>query len=276
MIPNLFYQSWDDNLPNDILNKNNSFIQGFDYKLFNIEEMQNYLKEKWGDQILYLFNKYKKICHKVDLWRYCILYDTGGVYMDSDSILYHNIDFLRNRHSVFVTNDRGMRDIFNGFIMTVPKNPIFKKMIDYLISVDTSLEDDYYFNCKELYNIITTVLKVKQLNMYDYGNVTILIDKKINERYYPFYKNIPILVENNSQYPYKQKKGFYHVWIGESDSYKKTIELPELPNMGEFCLNEHPHKDQFEIIQTKSLTITRKDENSGWGHSHSGYIKWHN
>lgn len=272
MIPNVFYQSWDDEVP--IVNK---FIQGFEYKLFNIEEMQRYLKEKWGVQILYLFNKYKKICHKVDLWRYCILYDTGGVYMDVDCILYKNIDFLKNRHSVFVTNNRGARDIFNGFIMTVPKNIILKKIIDYMIKVDTRLEDDYYFNCNELYNIITTVLKVKQLNMHDYGNVTILIDKKINEGYYPYYKNIPILVENNPQYPYQQNKGFYHVWIGESNTNVKTIELPQLPNMGEFRLNEHAHNDQFELIQSKySLTITRIDENSGWGHPHSGYIKWFN
>lgn len=274
MIPNIFYQSWDDDLPDEIRNKNNVFIKGYEYKLFTIEDMQQYLKEK-GDQYLYLFNKYKRICHKVDLWRYCILYDTGGVYMDADCILYKNIDFFKNRHSVFVTNNRGAKDFFNGFIMTVPKNPILKTMIDYLLKVDTSLEHDYYFNCKELYNITSKILKIRHFNRNDYGNVTILIDRHVNNTFYPFYKNIPILAEMNYKYPYEQKKGWHHVWIGDSDTPSKTIQLPQLPNMGEFCLNEHTFSDKFQIIQTKiSLIITRTDENSGWGHPHSGYIKW--
>jgi len=274
MIPNIFYQSWDDDLPDEIKSKNNTFIKKYDYKLFGIEDMQHYLKER-GVQYLHLFNKYKKICHKVDLWRYCILYDTGGVYMDADCILYKNIDFLKNRNSVFVTNNRGAKDFFNGFIMTVPKNPIFKTMIDYLLKVDTTLENDYYFNCKELYNIVSNVLKIRHFDRNDYGRITILIDKQINGKFYPFYKNIPILVENNDKYPYPQKKGYQHVWIGESATDSKTIHIPPLPN-GEFFLNEHKYDDKFQITHTSSLTITRVDENSGWGHQHSGYIKWSN
>jgi len=212
----------------------------------------------------------------VDLWRYCILYDTGGVYMDADCILYKNIDFLKNRHSVFVTNNRGAKDFFNGFIMTVPKNPILKLIIEYLLEVDTKLEEDYYFNCKELYNITTKFLKIKQVDRNDYGKITLLIDREIKGKFYPFYKNIPMLVEINDKYPYEQKKGCYHVWIGTSETNTKSIPLPSLPNMGEFSLNEHGYTDKFEIIQTRAfLLIKRIDENSGWGHPHSGYIKWY-
>ena len=275
MIPNIFYQSWDDELPKSVINETKSFIPDYEYKLFDIKEMQMYLKENWGNEMLFLFNKYRKIAHKVDLWRYCILYETGGVYMDADCILYKNIDFLKNRNSVFVTNNRGAKDFFNGFIMTVPKNPILKTMIDYLLKVDTTLENDYYFNCKELYNIVSNVLKIRHFDRNDYGRITILIDKQINGKFYPFYKNIPILVENNDKYPYPQKKGYHHVWFGDSTTVSKTIQLPPLPN-GEFFLNEHGYDDKFQISHTTSLTITRIDENSGWGHPHSGYIKWSN
>ena len=274
MIPNIFYQSWDDNLPDIISNKNKLFIKEFEYKLFTIEIMQHYLKETWGDKFLYLFNKYKKVCHKVDLWRYCILYHTGGVYMDADCILQRSIDFLKDRHSVFVTNNRGAKDFYNGFIMSVPKNPILKEMIDYLLEVDTRFENDYYFNCKELYNIVSRFLKVKSFVRNDYGRVTILIDKEINGRFYPFYKNIPILVETNIDYPYKQNKGFYHIWIGESNTNIKTIDIP-LNLSGEFYLNHHGRNDKFEIEKTDhSFIIKRVDENTGWAYPHSGYIKW--
>jgi len=274
MIPNIFYQAWDDYIPYKIHSVNKAFFKKYDYKLFNILDMQNYLRTKWGEKMLYLFNKYQKICHKVDLWRYCILYDTGGVYMDADCILINKFDFL-NRHSVFVTNDRGEKNIFNGFMMTSPKNPIFKKIIEFMVKVDTSLEHDYYFNCKELYNIVCFFLKTDKLNKHNYGNVTILIDKHVKGGFYPFYNNIPILLEENDNYPYIQKKGFYHVWIGNSTDNVKTIEIPQLPNAAPLFLNEHQYDDTFEITQTEtSIIIRRTDKNEGWGHPHSGYIKW--
>lgn len=278
MIPMLFYQSWDDDLPSEIMNINKIHMGNFEYLLFNIQDMQNYLKNKWGVNILYLFNKYKKICHKVDLWRYCILYDTGGVYMDADCILTNSIernDFL-NKEAVFVTNDRGVRDIFNGFIMTVPKNPIIKKIIDYMVTVGTTLEHDYYFNCKELYNIVSKYLKTYNLNRHsDYKNIIILVDKELtNGMFYPFYKEVPILLEHTPLYPYTKKKGFHHVWIGSSKTNEKIISIPF---NGEFYLNENEHPDTFEISQTNGyLRVKRTDFHSGWGYPHSGYIKWHN
>lgn len=275
MIPTIFYQCWDDNIPKEVIDETKKHIQNYDYKLFSIKDMQEYLKEKWGNEYLFLFNKYRKIAHKVDLWRYCILYDTGGVYMDADCILKNNIDFLLDRHSVFVTNNRGAQDIFNGFIMSVPKNPVIKNIIDYMLRVDTSVQNDYYFNCKELYTCVSKYLKISNLSEHhNYGNITILIDRELNGRFYPYYKDKQILVESNSLYPYKQEKGFYHAWIGASDMNTKIVNLPG-DFEGEFILNENQHTDTFEIVLKKNtLVIKRTDKNTGWGYPHSGFIKY--
>ena len=40
--------------------------------------MYLYLENNWGNKYVNLFKSYDKIAHKTDLWRYCILYDTGG------------------------------------------------------------------------------------------------------------------------------------------------------------------------------------------------------
>ena len=60
MIPNIFYQAWDDYIPYNIHSANKTFFKNYDYKLFNIIDMQNYLRTKWGEKMLYLFN-YQKI-----------------------------------------------------------------------------------------------------------------------------------------------------------------------------------------------------------------------
>jgi mannosyltransferase OCH1-like enzyme len=100
-----------------------------DYKLFSLKDMYLYLENNWGNKYVNLFKSYDKIAHKTDLWRYCILYDTGGMYMDADSVLLNDIDFIFDYDLLFVTNNRGVKDIFNGFIMTPPKCPIYKLMI---------------------------------------------------------------------------------------------------------------------------------------------------
>ena len=59
-----------------------------------------------------MFIIYDKIAHKVDLWRYCILYDTGGIYLDADCLLLNNIENIVTKYNMlFVTNNREKEDI---------------------------------------------------------------------------------------------------------------------------------------------------------------------
>jgi len=216
VIPKLFYQSWcrksdpsSSKIPDIILNKTISNIPNdCEYKCYTLIEIRKYLSEKWGDEYVELFDKYKKTPHKIDLWRYCILYDTGGTYMDADCVLNSNIYFLYKYNMVFVTNNRSVNDIFNGFIMVEKGNIIMKEMISYMLRVGTSIEDDYYYNCKELYKVVNKYININH-KIHDYkssiGNVCLLIDKPHphNNRYYALYKNTNVLVETNNLYPYK-------------------------------------------------------------------------
>jgi mannosyltransferase OCH1-like enzyme len=216
LIPKLFYQSWCSKsnplskIPDIILNKTISSIPtDCEYKCYTLIEIRKYLSEKWGHEYVELFDKYKKTPHKIDLWRYCILYDTGGTYMDADCVLNSNINFLYNCNCnmVFVTNNRSIKNTFNGFIMVEKGNIIMKEMISYMLRVGTSIENDYYYNCKELYKVVNKYININN-ETYNYessiGNVCLLIDKQQSDgRYSAFYKNKNVLVETNRLYPYK-------------------------------------------------------------------------
>jgi len=217
LIPKLFYQSWcsksnpSSKIPNAVLNKTISNIPSdCEYKCYTLTEIRQYLSDKWGGKCVELFDKYKKTPHKIDLWRYCILYDTGGTYMDADCVLNSNIHFLYKYNMVFVTNNRSVKDIFNGFIMVEKGNIIMKEMISYMLRVGTSIEDDYYYNCKELYRVVNKYMNINhKINDYEsslenLGNMCLLIDKQQGDgRYSAFYKNTNVLVETNELYPYK-------------------------------------------------------------------------
>ena len=205
-IPHIFYQSWDNELPAVIMSKNNKCIpETFLYKRFCIGDIIKYLTEKWP-HVMDRFNSYTFIQHKIDLWRYCILYDTGGVYMDVDCILMQNINCLLGSDCFFVSNNRGSNDIFNGFLGTYPKNPFYLEIINYMIITEKT---DYFFNCKELYKIINKYISIEQ-NKYDYEinerKISILWDiQKQDNRFYPYYYDKCMLVETNPFYPYINK-----------------------------------------------------------------------
>jgi len=192
------------------------------------------LKENWTEEILDIFDQYEKTPHKIDLWRYCMLYDTGGVYMDADSILKGPIaPILENSNCFFVSNNRGVRDIFNGFLGTFPKNPIYKEIIEFMVRTKNDFQGDYYFNCKELYEIVS---------------------RHVNIQIYQF-----------NGYVFKEP-----VHIGKSDGNTKSVCL----NHNAKALNpviewKNPHlvPDTFTgtFTHTNLLYVKRTDQSGGWG-----------
>jgi hypothetical protein len=222
IVPKILYQAWEGGLPKCIRDKNKLHLpENIDYKLFTLKDMYVYLRDNWGERYVNLFLSYNKIVHKTDLWRYCILYDTGGIYMDVDCILVNNIKLILNYDLLFVTNNRGVQNIFNGLLMTPPKHPIYQEILYYLLHIGTNFNNDYYFNCKMLYNIVNKYINIKltkhvyssNINNVNY-KILLLIDKKLPEinigkwveynRYCPCYYDIPLLIECNKYYPYKK------------------------------------------------------------------------
>ena len=54
----------------------------FKYYLYDDDMCKEFIKDNFDDEILYTFNKLKPGAYKADLWRYCILYIKGGIYLD--------------------------------------------------------------------------------------------------------------------------------------------------------------------------------------------------
>jgi hypothetical protein len=228
-IPKIFYQSWDIDLPESITTENNKFIpRDFEYKRFSLDNIRDYLKNNWGNNVVSVYDNYKIIPHKIDLWRYCILYDTGGIYMDADCILLDNIDsIIKNCNCFFTINNRGVKDVFNGFLGTFPKNPIYKEIIDYMLRTKNNFKKDYFFNCKELYNIIS--------------------------------RNIDLEIYKYNDYLFKE-----NIIIGSSNTNIKSMFLNK--NIKNIEFDKNTFLDNFEYTHNNNiLTIKRTDKDSGWG-----------
>ena len=54
----------------------------FNHYLYDDKMCREFIKQNFSDDVLYVFDKLKPGAYKADLWRYCILYINGGIYID--------------------------------------------------------------------------------------------------------------------------------------------------------------------------------------------------
>jgi len=98
-----------------------------------------------------LFNALHRQPHKVDLWRYLLLYQKGGIYLDDDAelLLPFNSSFVNSFDSMYVTQGNsdksmGIRDdvkspfgitIYNGFLISKPCNRVLLSVAERMVSI---------------------------------------------------------------------------------------------------------------------------------------------
>jgi mannosyltransferase OCH1-like enzyme len=101
-----------------------------------------------------VYNAYQTLqpsAFKADLWRLCILYQYGGIYIDSHTtpfislncIMKYTLDQKHNFISVLDCKESGS-GIHNGFMISSPRHPFLKQCIDDIVkTVNTrSYTDD--------------------------------------------------------------------------------------------------------------------------------------
>jgi hypothetical protein len=59
---------------------------GYSYTFFDDKRMHRYMEEEWKGPVEECYRHLQMMVMKADLWRYCILYQYGGIYADMDTI----------------------------------------------------------------------------------------------------------------------------------------------------------------------------------------------
>jgi mannosyltransferase OCH1-like enzyme len=140
-IPLIIFQTWiTKNLPPKMLktvNKVKTTNPEFEHRLFDDNDIRIFLSENFNPDVLYAFNKLIPGAFKADLWRYCVLYIYGGIYLDIKYEPVNNFKFLEMIDKEYYTLDRnhfgGALSIYNGFIVAKPGNEIFLKLISKVV-----------------------------------------------------------------------------------------------------------------------------------------------
>ncbi len=266
IIPLNVYQTWHSKtLPHNMNKFRNRLIREnpeFTFHLFDDEDCENFIKEHFHPIVFWTFQQLIPGAYKADLWRYCILYKFGGIYLD---IKYYTINGFKliafTEHNHFcndfnVTRDNGIitqkSGVYNALMVSVPENPIFLNCIHRIIyhvrnrfygknplSPTGPQLLKHFFNIQQRTNWKLFFLRGR--NAIRYGPHFIL-------EYYPNYRNEQI---------HNQKTKHYHVLWHNKNIYVKINKNLQLPPM--IGLNNIIKRD-IPLNSSLTQTILNKEE----------------
>lgn len=194
MIPKVIYQTfYTKYLPVRIqssIDKMKLNNPNYDYYLYDDVEIENFIKNEFDDETYRAFTCLNVGAAKADLWRYCILYKKGGIYLDVDSEFNGSIDELISEKDTAIISRESHKDIFLQWCLIFPPNhPILeiciRKCVENILSKKSSnvlhltgpvvFSESVIEHCKEdnLWNtddsIINKILEYKNKNTHLYS-----------------------------------------------------------------------------------------------------------
>ena len=138
LIPKIIIQTYRYSIVKDeIYNSSISWLlcnPEYRYEFYDDKRCIEFITKYFEEDVLNAFNNLTPGAYKADLFRYCYLYICGGIYTDIDNICMCNLRNVILEDDIFVSvKDRPNGAIYNAFIASTPKNPIFKNAIDNII-----------------------------------------------------------------------------------------------------------------------------------------------
>jgi hypothetical protein len=112
---------------------------GFEYHLFDDDECRTFLVENFSGAVVDAYDTLVPTAFKADIWRYCILYLRGGVYLDIKFMPVDGFSFasLCDKQCWVLDNKWTFPDakhgIYNAFMMSAPGNPTLLSAIRCIV-----------------------------------------------------------------------------------------------------------------------------------------------
>lgn len=140
-------------IPRKVYENIREFAPGYDHKVYDDDAIAIFLREHFQPVVLQTFYTLKHGAHKADLFRYCVLYVHGGVYMDIKTELIKPIDSLFFDDCINTVLSKIPDRIHQGVIAAPPGQLIFLSLIDAITK--RSVNPPYALFVLEFYRYIT-------------------------------------------------------------------------------------------------------------------------
>lgn len=116
----------------------------FEYHLYDDDECRSFIQKHFSKNVLNTYDTLIPDAYKADLWRCCILYIYGGIYMDIKLTPVDNFKLIDLTYKEHFVKDRPPNSIYNAFMVCKPRNILIKHTISGIIKNVTS---KFYGKC---------------------------------------------------------------------------------------------------------------------------------
>jgi mannosyltransferase OCH1-like enzyme len=138
IIPLNIFQTWHTkNLPplmENAVKKIKLLNPRFNYELFDDNDCREFIEKNFPTEVLKAYDLLIPGAYKADLWRYCILYKRGGIYLDIKYIPNNRFRFISLTEKEHFVLDVDNINIYNALIVTKANNEILLKAIYKIIN----------------------------------------------------------------------------------------------------------------------------------------------
>lgn len=220
----IIYQTWfDKNLPLEIKKSIDNMLDinhNYDYQLFDDQEIDLFVKNEFNEETYKCFNSLTVGAAKADLWRYLILYKTGGIYLDVDSVIDGKLDNILYDDCAVISRELNPEKYVQWCLMFPANHPILKICIDKCLSniKNNIVNDILHLTGPEVYS--SSINEYFKENVYYKSDEVLNSNKeKTKTRFYKFdYVGYAKFCHPNKEELYKNK-----LYWREEQKLKKVI-----------------------------------------------------
>jgi mannosyltransferase OCH1-like enzyme len=193
IIPTNIFQTWHTkNLPPLMAKSVAKIIQlnpRFSYKLYDDNDCREFIRTHFKPDVLHAYDCLIPGAYKADLWRLCILFIYGGIYLDIKYKPLNGFKFVNLTEKEHLVADTNNINIYNALMVCLPKSEFLYKAFRKIVE---NVNNRFYGNnCLEptgpamLSQFISTNDAIVDLKHEEWDN---------NPNYkIIYYNNIPIL-----------------------------------------------------------------------------------
>jgi hypothetical protein len=156
-IPKILFQTISDKtlIPPKVWTNIKQFAPNYDHRVFDDKESVAFLKDNYPPEVVQLYNAFETGAFKADLFRYCILYKFGGVYLDIKTELIMPLDdiliYNGGLYTVEMKDEKtGKLKIYNGIIAAIVHHEIFPVLIQNMLKIGPK-PNDYHAFCSDFF-----------------------------------------------------------------------------------------------------------------------------
>ena len=113
----------------------------FQYHLFDDNDCREFIQNNFPEYVLEAYDNLLPGAYKADLWRYCILYKKGGIYLDIKYKPYNGFKFINLTEQEHWVLDADGCGIYNALMVCKPENTILFHAIHQIVE---NVKNKYY------------------------------------------------------------------------------------------------------------------------------------